>query len=76
MKKLVTLGLLVALASCSAKPEVEMVYYVPVNGVGMVVCKVPGKGSQLRDCMVNGFAIESVDNPVNVMKAPADLGQE
>jgi hypothetical protein len=75
MNKLVTLSLLTALASCSSKSEPEMVYYVPVNGVGMVVCKVLGKGNQLRDCTVNGFAIESVDNPVNVMKAPADLGQ-
>jgi hypothetical protein len=75
MKKLVTIGILVALASCSGKPKVEMVYYVPVNGVGMVVCK-DFTVTQANNCVVNGFAIESVHNPVNAMKAPADLGQE
>jgi hypothetical protein len=75
MKKLVTIGILTVLASCSGNPEVEVVYYVPVNGVGMVVCKGFSE-NHATDCIVNGFAIESVSNPVNVMKAPADLGRK
>lgn len=75
MKKLLTIGLLLAFGACSGKPKQANVFYVPVSGVGMIICKEQLNDSDLRDCQVNGFTIPSVLNPQNVLVAPADLGQ-
>lgn len=69
MNKLLTIGFLLALSACGDS-QPKTVFYVPVNGVGMVMCRDKVASHLLQDCSVNGFAIQSVTNPQNVLEAP------